>query len=325
MEGITRMTSNFLKRLLGGKDEQTVVIQEIIEGGAPLAGEVRTDPTMVALPPLPVLNGLNGLNGVNQTHGSGAQPPALFGTQPPATSDGQRGGGSGPLDLMRGAARGIWEAAQSAGGKAAEFGQTQEGRELATSLAGLMTIWLSRSTQLTEEQRQAITDKLREDFADFIRICGDVANSMNPAERASSYALMDAFNRLVPVSDELRAAAMAPIGTGPLPVVPKKPSAATSDEDQVVRKLTEVPKHTPRTLAELARQLEADAQWAAQQLQRLQTDLQSDRARREVMMNDARNRTQSLSKELLARLKRLRKDLCRERGWFENWRGSLGQ
>lgn len=314
------MTTNFLKRLLGGHDEQTVVIQEIVEGSAPLAGEVRTDPTMTAMPSNSVLNGNTG-----QTAQHGAQPPALFGAQPPATSDGQRAGGSGPLDLMRDAARGIWGVAQSAGGKATEFGQTQEGRELATSLAGLMTLWLSRGTQMTDEQRQAITDKLREDFTDFIRICGDVANSMNQAERTTGYALMDAFNRLVPVSDELRAAAMAPSGTGPLPVVPKKPSAVTSDEDQVVRKLTEVPKHAPRTLAELARQLETDAQWAVQQLQRLQTDLQSDRARREVMMNDARNRTQSLSKELLTRLKRLRKDICRERNWFENLRGSLGQ
>lgn len=321
------MASNFLKRLLGGKDEQTVVIQEIIEGGAPLAGEVRTDPTMAAMPPNSVLNGLNGLNGLNsadQALSPGAQPPAVFGAEPPATTDSQRGGGTGPLDFVRDAARGLRDLAQGAGDKAAEFSRTQQGRELANSVVGLMSLWLSRSTQMTDDQRKAITERLHEDFTDFIKICGDVANGMSPSESVTSYALMDAFNRLVPVSDAMRAEGM-PVGTGPLPVVPKKPSTTSADEDQVVRKLTEVPKHTPRTLAELARQLETTAEWASRQLQRIKTDLESDRARREVMMNDARNRTQSLSKELLARLKRLRKDVSRERSWFENWRGSFKQ
>jgi hypothetical protein len=313
-EGITGMAGNFFKRILNGGDDRTVVIQEIIEGAGPLPGAVRTDPSMAAV---------GGADATNPTTQATPSNQALVpGAPPPATT---RGISTGPLDLARGMAQGLLGAAQVVGGKAVELSQTPQGRDVTNSLAGLLTQWFNRGLQLNDEQRQVIAEKMREDFTDFIKICGAVALSMDPPQRATGYALLDAFNRLVPVSDELRAAA-TPIGTGPLPVPPKRSSAASADEDQVVRKLTEMPKHPPRVLEALARQMEADARWAAQQLQLIQNDLLSERARREAMINDAKNRVQSLSKELLGRLKRLRKDLGRERSWLENVRdGVFGQ
>lgn len=293
------MAPNMFKRLFGGSDSdkegQTVVIQEIIEGGNPVAASVRTDPNMPTV----------------------AAPSTANQALVPGVS-------TGPLDVAKGVMQGLASVAQVVGGKAIELGQTQQGRDLTNSLASMVTLWITGGNQLTDEQRQALAVRLREDFTDLIKICNDVGASMTQPQGATSYSLMDAFNRMVPVSDELRIVSV-PVGTGPLRI-PKRASAATSDEDLVVRKLTVVPNHTPRTLATMAQRLGADARWAAQQLQLIQTDLMSARATRDLIINDAKSRMQSLSKELLTRLKSLRADISRPRGWLENLRESmLGQ
>src|SRR5579859_2170552 len=142
MEVDAHMAPNVFKRLFGddsNKEGQTVVIQEIIEGGTPLAGEVRTDPNMPAMPATP--------SAANQSLVPG-------GSQPPAPAEGQRAVSTGPLDIAKGMVQGLVGAAQLVGVKAIEIGQTQQGRDLTNSLASLMSVWITGGNQLTDEQRQ---------------------------------------------------------------------------------------------------------------------------------------------------------------------------
>ena len=171
------MLPKFFKGIFGGRDERTVVIQEIIENGAaPLDGQVRTDPAVPAV---------GSQSAGNQALVAGAAAPAVVETQAPA--DGvQRSGWTGRLAAV----------VKIMGNQVGAWAQSPTGKEIS---ATLMEAMLTLTNDLAHPESARLDDlakNVRQHVSELADICKEVASTLSARDGATTDSLLDAYNAM---------------------------------------------------------------------------------------------------------------------------------
>ena len=297
------MLPKFFKGIFGGRDERTVVIQEIIENGAaPLDGQVRTDPAVPAV---------GSQSAGNQALVAGAAAPAVVETQAPA--DGvQRSGWTGRLAAV----------VKIMGNQVGAWAQSPTGKEIS---ATLMEAMLTLTNDLAHPESARLDDlakNVRQHVSELADICKEVASTLSARDGATTDSLLDAYNAMAFVISRMGTVPAAHTPPNGAPSATTGATDAGAPEDVATQVLQAIPAHSNGRRRHLATKLREHAGQTLKELKAIGESLAGNKAKSQTAVDFTLRKIDMLALRTRARQKALRTELTTQHSGL--WASLLG-